>query len=90
MKTYTILHRWNQLNDDGCELVDAYLDKARALREMRSLAEKDRKSQEEYGAVWDDDFCQDDDTYISYGFYGGAFYSDTTNAWELVEQEVIE
>ena len=90
MKTYTILHRWNQLDHDGCELVDTYLDKDRALREMRSLAEEDRKRQEEDGAVWDDDFCQDDDTYITYGFYCGGFYSDATNVWELVEQEVVE
>ena len=90
MKTYTILHRWNQLNDDGCELVDTYLDKDRALREMRSLAEEDRKSQEENGYEWDGDFCQNSDTYISYGFYGSSFCTDTTNVWELVEQEVIE
>ena len=57
---------------------------------MKVLADDNRRIQEADGAEWDDDFCQDDDTYISYGFYGEGFYGDTTNVWELVEQEVIE
>lgn len=85
MKTYTILHRWNQLNDDGCELVDTYLDKDRALREMRSLAEEDRKSQEENGYEWDGDFCQNSDTYISYELHKSCKLYDCDHTAEALD-----
>lgn len=90
MKIYTILHRWNNLDYEGCELVDAYLDQTRAIQEMKALADNERRAQEENGYEWDGDFCQNSDTYISYGFYGSGFCADTTYEWELVEQEVIE
>ena len=57
---------------------------------MKALADNERRAQEENGYEWDGDFCQNSDTYISYGFYGSGFCTDTTYEWELVEQEVVE
>ena len=90
MKTYTIYHHWDDPNHEGDEFVAAYLDRDRAIQEMKLLADADRQQQEQDGTEWDADFCQNTDTYISYGFYVGGFYGDATNVWELVEQEVVE
>ena len=90
MKIYTIVHRWNDPNYEGCELAGTYLDQTLAIREMKVLADDDRHVKEEKGYEWDDDFFQNNDTYISYGFYGQGLCGDTTYEWELVEQEVIE
>lgn len=90
MKTYTIYHHWDSPNYAGYEFPGAYLDRDRAIRVMKFLADADRWRREQCGDEWDADLCQNDDTYISYGFYGEGFYGDTTNVWELVEQEVIE
>ena len=90
MKTYTIYHHWDNPNYAGYEFPGAYLDRDRAIRVMKFLADADRWRREQCGDEWDADLCQNDDTYISYGFYGEGFYCDTTNVWELVEQEVIE
>ena len=90
MKTYTIYHHWDNPNAGGHDFYGTYLDQDLAIREMKALADDDRRIQEENGAEWDADFYQNTDTYISYGFYVGGFYGDTTNVWELVEQEVVE
>lgn len=90
MKTYTIYHHWDSPNYAGDEFPGAYLDRDRAIRVMKFLADADRWRREQCGDEWDADLCQNDDTCISYGFYGEGFYGDTTNVWELVEQEVIE
>ena len=90
MKTYTIYHHWDSPNDAGYEFPGAYLDRDRAIRKMKFLADADRWRREQCGDEWDADLCQNDDTCISYGFYGEGFYCDTTNVWGLVEQEVIE
>lgn len=90
MKIYTIYHHGDSPNYAGYEFPGTYLDRARAIREMKLLADADRRWREQDGDEWDADFCQNDDTYISYGFYGRGIYGDTTYVWELVEQEVVE
>ena len=57
------------------------------------IAERDHIA-EEYQTTWpdwtwDEDMCNESNTYVSLGKMGSGFYSDTVYSWEIYEREVL-
>ena len=89
MKVYVITKTWTTPDDDGHELVAAYSVWDEAVDMLREFAhENKRRLTKIYGDVWVSDYSQDDETYISFGFYGHACEPDTIYTWELIPMEV--
>lgn len=89
MEVYIISNSWSAPENDGHEIeaVFSVWDEAVDVFKKMAYEEKQRLT-DIYGDIWAEDYTQDDDTYISFGFYNDGFGLDTIYRWELTTAEV--
>lgn len=89
MEVHIIVHQWCNYDNDGTETRGVFLDKSVAIRKMRRLADEEMEGvQSDWGEEFDDDFDNDGDDYISYGWYNKGLGPDCKWEWRLETEEV--
>lgn len=90
MKVYLVLHRWSDDEEDGCEITDAYADFGVAVKVMHEAAEAEKqKVKADFDKEFDQDFCEECDELVTFGWYGQALHCDCTWSWSVEGREVL-
>lgn len=81
MAVHAVLYRYTTYDKDGFDLIGIYsnIDKAR-LEMARHMVEAYQRNVEYYGDRFSEDFAQNHEDYISFGFYGSGYEPD--HVWE--------
>lgn len=72
MEVHIVIYRWCANDDEGTDIIGVYTDKTRACSELHAhMRAVEQRVRQYYGDDrFHEDFAMDEQTYISFGFYG--------------------
>lgn len=86
-----ILHCWDDEETSGSEVQEVHWDLERARGRLKELAYEERDAiKRERSIEYHNDYDQDDDELVSFGYRGVCgYYSDCVFRWTIQSDEVI-
>lgn len=77
MEVHVVLYHWCTSEEEGTDVIGVYENHDRACLKMyKHMVEVKKRVEENYGCKFDADFEMNDNTYISFGFYGDGCTMD--------------
>lgn len=89
MKVHIVAHCWSDDEKDSYEVIRAYTDINKAIKDMHELAEAEKqKVHNVFGKEFDTDLCEDCDVLVQFGWCAQALRCDCIWRWIVETVEV--